>query len=543
MRHAISRIVRANVCPARFSSASSGNAASGSSNSGSHNHFPWGARDQDAPPQTHSHLRGHDITYLEGSVGYYLSTQTRKLTHRDAFRMTHQGINWTWLELKKQVDALAGGLLEMGGKMYSRVLILEPMSAELFVTILACQKAGMIPVVVPHEDLSADRLSTFLHQFTPNIVITRQNLLVGPNRTVDMLATVQALWPELSYVPDGAPLRRNKRFTSVRKVLVTNRPVDSVERAPGVLDLRNCMVHGPFGYYEHPLRRTAHYLVPDRFPGFVVATGEHPASRVDDAPELFVASVHTHGNIVNGGRALAATLGLSHHDRVSLLPGGRATALTALVPMACLTSGATFMCPAESLEVGAQRLVERLAYEEPTVVVGTLTLLRRLVDSIASGAVRVQPPAGQIRTVVVYVPPSFTQWAGSSALAALCAPGGDADIIREAFRAESVVAIGGPQEAMGYLFAQRDADTALAPNTEVRVTQKKGAVVVPRGKTGALHMKGAHVSALYWNNVGLMSAEVDATGHIRPGWTAQVDQQGLLSVGTDPDTGAVPLIY
>jgi fatty-acyl-CoA synthase len=50
------------------------------------------------------------------TMGSFFDGQVAKFEDREALRVVHQNIRWTWKEFQKEVDAFALGLLKLGLK-------------------------------------------------------------------------------------------------------------------------------------------------------------------------------------------------------------------------------------------------------------------------------------------------------------------------------------------------------------------------------------------------------------------------------------------
>jgi fatty-acyl-CoA synthase len=94
-------------------------------------------------------------SYVHGSSGPSLIGRTigaffDEVAARDGDEMAlivrHQGIRWTYRELKAEVDAMAAGLLALGLVPGDRVGIWAPNRFEWVVTQFATAKAGLILV-------------------------------------------------------------------------------------------------------------------------------------------------------------------------------------------------------------------------------------------------------------------------------------------------------------------------------------------------------------------------------------------------------------
>ena len=81
-------------------------------------------------PITESHVRGSsDTPLIEDTIGVFFDQACERLSEREALVVRHQGIRWSFQELRQQVDGLAAGLLALGLKRGDRVGIWSPNNA------------------------------------------------------------------------------------------------------------------------------------------------------------------------------------------------------------------------------------------------------------------------------------------------------------------------------------------------------------------------------------------------------------------------------
>ncbi len=99
----------------------------------------------------------------------------------------HQGVRWTYAQLKDRVDAFAAGLLALGLEPGDRVGIWAPNCAEWTITQFATAKAGMILVNIN----PAYRLSEA--EYAINKVGCRALVIAVRHKTSEYLAMVRQL--------------------------------------------------------------------------------------------------------------------------------------------------------------------------------------------------------------------------------------------------------------------------------------------------------------------------------------------------------------
>ena len=96
---------------------------------------------------TQSYVHGTSATPLIGeTIGVHFDIAAERFGDRDALIVRHQGIRWTYAELKERVDAFAAGLLALGLEPGDRIGIWSPNNSEWVVTQFATAKAGLILV-------------------------------------------------------------------------------------------------------------------------------------------------------------------------------------------------------------------------------------------------------------------------------------------------------------------------------------------------------------------------------------------------------------
>jgi non-ribosomal peptide synthetase component F len=67
------------------------------------------------PTLTESHVKGAtDIPLIELTIGAMLDQTSARWPDHEAIVVCHQGVRWTWAELKQRVDVFAAGLLALG---------------------------------------------------------------------------------------------------------------------------------------------------------------------------------------------------------------------------------------------------------------------------------------------------------------------------------------------------------------------------------------------------------------------------------------------
>ncbi|HVH81247.1 MAG TPA: AMP-binding protein, partial [Stellaceae bacterium] len=94
-----------------------------------------------------SYVHGASAIPLIGdTIGVHFDRVVERFSDRDALIVRHQHIRWSYLELQREVDAFAAGLVALGLKPGERIGIWSPNNAEWVVAQFATAKAGLILV-------------------------------------------------------------------------------------------------------------------------------------------------------------------------------------------------------------------------------------------------------------------------------------------------------------------------------------------------------------------------------------------------------------
>src|SRR6186713_1812538 len=139
-----------------------------------------------------SYAHGADDRPLIGqTIGDMFDTISEARAGHEALVSCHQGIRWTYGELRERVDALARALIGLGINKGDRVGIWSPNHAEWVVTQFATAKIGAILVTV-NPAYRVHELEYALRQSGCATLI-----IAPPIKTSDYPALLRELCPEL----------------------------------------------------------------------------------------------------------------------------------------------------------------------------------------------------------------------------------------------------------------------------------------------------------------------------------------------------------
>ncbi|MBO6784008.1 MAG: AMP-binding protein, partial [Alphaproteobacteria bacterium] len=147
---------------------------------------------------TQSYCHGASDEPLIGeTIGAHFDRAVERWGDRDALIVRHQGIFWTWADLKQRVDNLAAGLVALGLEPGRRIGIWSPNNAEWAITQFATAKAGLVLVNIN----PAYRLAEL--EYALNKVECAALVTAARFKTSDYLGMVRELAPELDACAPG----------------------------------------------------------------------------------------------------------------------------------------------------------------------------------------------------------------------------------------------------------------------------------------------------------------------------------------------------
>lgn len=152
-----------------------------------------------------------NTSYENKNLGSILEEQCSKLQHKDALRVPHQNLRWTYTELQNWVDAAANGLIQNQYKKGSKIASFVGNQTESITMNLAGSKVG-VEVVNINPQSSMEELGEILKSVQPKGLMLHVN-----DRIKDPLI---ALIPELdTNYGEGF---KSKQFPFLRQVINTH---------------------------------------------------------------------------------------------------------------------------------------------------------------------------------------------------------------------------------------------------------------------------------------------------------------------------------
>lgn len=460
-----------------------------------------------AATSTAAELQGPAQTaLLDQLAGYYVNIQSRKMYYKDFLRIEHQAVRWAFADIRKNSEALAHGLLQTGLRPGDRVLAVQPSNCETLVMQLACAKVGALLVVVPHWDMTADKLRYYLNQFQPSHFLGREWMMVPEKKlNGDVVERNMHFWdlmynviPELGLTYPGQKFQwtHSQEFFFLKKTLISDHNMNLLSTTP----LRRMLCWGPYSYYEQRLRRVSALLHPD-----------DPILCLQDASPAAEDKTHvafSHRNCINAGYIFSELMGLNAETRFGVMPNHHINPVGAIVaPYAALTSGAVLVHTHDNLFTDEHAIasIEKLCVEELSGILGR----KADFDLILKHAPNFDADQYEhLKWVALFEDGSETP-ATTEYLQKLA----------DTLGLDDVFVFRGPLESCFFLSwrSLKKGDQGLVPHAEMKVVGDRGttdAKILSLNKRGNLKLKGPMMTPYYYSNAGFVTEMVDENGWV-----------------------------
>lgn len=442
-----------------------------------------------------SHTRGHqDVPLLTTTLGQAFDATVARHADGEALVVRHQGLRYTWRQLAEQVDILARALMALGVGLGDRVGIWSPNCAEWCILQIASAKVGAILVTINPAYRVAE-LEYVLRQSG-----CRWLVCAGTFKTSDYHAMVQALVPQ-------TPRRVPGEWIS--------------ERLPELRGVISLAHEPPSGFL--PWRALADRAGQTSIEAYEARQRqlrcEQPVniqytSGTTGAPK---GATLSHHNILNNGRMVGRSLGLTAHDRLVIpVPLYHCFGMV-MANLGCLTHGSTMIYPNDAFD--AELTLRTVAEERASVLYGVPTMFIALLDH----PVRTQLDLSSLRSGVM---------AGAT-----CPIEVMRRVIDQLHMAEVQIAYGmtetspvslqtGPNDALELRVTTVG---RTQPHLETKLVDADG-VTVARGETGELCTRGYSVMLGYWGDPEATRQAIDAAGWMHTGDLAVMDEAGYVRI-------------
>jgi fatty-acyl-CoA synthase len=439
--------------------------------------------------------RGADRPPLrEDTIGQALDEAARRWPDQEAVVSVHQGVRWTYVELKARAEAVAAGLLALGLEPGDRIGIWSPNKAEWTLTQFAAAKAGLILVTIN----PAYRLSEV--EYTLNKVGVKALVAAEAFKTSLYADMVDSLAPEIAGSRPGS--LEAARLPYLRTVIKIGG-----DPRPGWLDFEAVA-----GLETAASRQRLAEIEPTLKAGDAINI--QFTSGTTGLPK---GATLSHRNILNNGFFVGEAIGLKPGDRLCIpVPLYHCFGMV-MGNLGCLTHGAAMVYPSDGFDPAAMLeavQAERCTglYGVPTMFIATLG--RPDFDTYDLTSLRTGCMAGSPCPVEVMK-----------------------QVIARMHMVGVTIAYGMTETSpVSFQSAQDDSMERrvgtvgrVQPHLECKVVDLDGNTL-PRGVTGELCTRGYSVMLGYWDDLEKTAEALDSQGWMHTGDLAVIDEAGYGNI-------------
>jgi fatty-acyl-CoA synthase len=413
---------------------------------------------------------------------------------REAAVFCETGRRWSWLELARDVDALASGLLALGLEKGDRIGIWSPNRVEWLLTQFAAARIGLVLVTIN----PAYRLSEL--EYVLNKVGCRALVTAASFKTSDYLGMLNELAPELASCEQGR--LQAARLPHLRSVIRMG-----AETSPGMLSFDAVMrLGGPA--QTRRLDDISASLDPDEAINIQFTSGTTGAPK---------GATLTHYNIVNNAEFVTRTIRLTEEDRLAIpVPLYHCFGMV-MGTLGCVTKGAAMIFPGEGFDPAAS--LAAISSERCTGFYGVPTMFVAMLDHPDFA----RHELSSLRTGIMAGAP--------------CPIEVMKRVIKQMHMREVTIAYGmtetSPVSFQSHVDdpLERRVSTVgrVHPHVEVKIVDADGRTV-PVGEPGELCTRGYSVMQGYWNDDQRTAEAIDSSGWMRTGDLATIDAEGYCNI-------------
>ena len=435
------------------------------------------------------------IPLLGETIGHCLNRTAAAYPDHEALVSCHQGLRYTYRQLRAEVDRAARGLLALGVERGDRVGIWSPNRAEWMLTQYAAAKVGAILVNV-NPAYRLRELEYALHQSGISVLVLARRF-----RTTDYVGMLVELAPELDHV-GGGPLR-SARLPALRTVVyLGDDPTPGGMAWPMLLALGDTIDPSALADRESALQ-------------FDDPVNIQYTSGTTGTPK---GATLSHHNILNHGFFVGERLQYAPTDRICVPVPFYHCFGSVMGNLAALTHGSAVIVPAESFDAEATlRAVqdERCTslYGVPTMFIAQLdhpAFSSSTLDSLRTGVMAGSPCPVEVMKKVI-----------------------------DRMHAREITICYGMTETSPVSFQSATDDPIdqrtstvgrVHPHLECKIVDGDTGHVVPHGTPGELCTRGYAVMLGYWNNAEATRAVIDDARWMHTGDLAVMRNDGYVNI-------------
>ena len=300
--------------------------------------------------ETVSYVHGaSDVPLIGATIGDFFDRIAGQLPDHEALVSCHQGLRYTYRQLREECDRFARGLLALGLRKGDRVGIWSPNHAEWVVAQFATPKLGAILVNI-NPAYRTHELEYALRQSGCAALI-----IAPPFKTSDYAALLREVCPELADCPPGR--LRAERLPELHTVIAFGD-----QRVPGAFTWQQVMeLAAEVGEEELTVRQREQQFDDPINIQYTSGTTGFPKG-----------ATLSHHSILNNGYFIGERMRFTADDRLCIpVPYYHCFGMV-LGNLACVTHGATMVIPAPVFDPRAT--LAAVAQERCTALHGVPTM-------------------------------------------------------------------------------------------------------------------------------------------------------------------------
>jgi fatty-acyl-CoA synthase len=435
-----------------------------------------------------------DVPLIEATIPEVLAATVSRFGPREAAVFPAHGIRWTWDAFAAEVDALAGGLLELGLAKGDRLGVWAPNRPEWLLAQFATARIGVILVNI-NPAYRVHELEYALRKTGCAALLLAERF-----KGSDYVAMLREIAPELDGAAPGALAAA--RLPDLRSVIVM------ADRAPA-----GCFAFPDVAGLGRGMPRA-------RLDAASAALDRNDAINIQftsGTTGLPKGATLTHRNIVNNAAFVTAQMALTEEDRLCIpVPFYHCFGMV-MGTLGCVTKGAKMVVPAEGFDPGAT--LATVAEERATALYGVPTMFVAMLEHPDFDAFDL----ASLRTGIMAGAPCPIEVMKR---------------VQGRMHMREVTIAYGMTETSPVSF-QSSVDTPLErrvasvgrvhPHVEVRIVDEAGNTV-PVGEQGELLTRGYSVMKGYWEDPEQTAKAIDADGWMHTGDLARIDAEGYCNI-------------
>jgi fatty-acyl-CoA synthase len=436
-----------------------------------------------------------NVPLIGATIGDVFDRVAESQPDHDALVSCHQGLRYTYSQLKVEVDRFARGLIALGIQKGERLGIWSPNHAEWVVTQYASAKIGAVLVNI-NPAYRVHELEYALKQSGCATVI-----IAPPFKTTDYAALLGELYPELSCSEPGRV--RAERLPDLRRVIAFG-----TQQVPGAFHWDDLLTMGD----EVDLAELAACQCELQFDDPINIQYTSGTTGFPKGATL------SHHSILNNALGFGDYLRFTDQDRLCVTFPFYHCGGMVLSSLCCVATGAAMVLPAPVFDAGATlEAIDRerctALHGVPTVFIAALNHPR--FERFDMSSLRVGLMGGAPCPIEV-----MKQVNTRMHIRDIVAAYG----MTETSPASAMTPVDGPLE-------RRVSTVGRAfPHVELKIVDPLTGNIVQRGDRGELLVRGYNVMLGYWNNPTATAEAIDGARWMHTGDLATMDAEGYVNI-------------